>query len=93
MKWPTLKKLLETAETIGKPKTTAYNLLTYPHRYPTTSPTKIQVGDLVEVQMSFVMFPVRGGEYKFSSLLRSVTLMDKCHTEASGINIAFRNLC
>jgi hypothetical protein len=46
-------------------------------------PIKIRVGDIVEIQSSFVVIPVRGGEYKMVSLLRSVTLIDKSHTQVS----------
>jgi hypothetical protein len=44
---------------------------------------KIQIGDIVEVQMSIVAVPVRGGQFKFTTLLRSVTLMDGTHTQVS----------
>jgi hypothetical protein len=52
-----------------------------------TSPIKIQIGDLVEVQMSIVAVPVKGGESKLTALLRSVTLMDGTYTQVSQLNI------
>jgi hypothetical protein len=48
---------------------------------------KIQTGDIIEVQFSVVAVPVRGGEFKFTGLLRSVTLMDGKHTQVSGAQL------
>ena len=56
-------------------------------RYPTSSPIKIQIGDLVEVQMSIIAVPVKGRESKLTTLLRSVTLMDRTYTQVSQLNV------
>ena len=52
-------------------------------RYPSISPIKIQIGDIVEVQMSIVAVPVKGRESKLMTLLRSVTIMDGTYTQVS----------
>ncbi|KAK0421506.1 hypothetical protein EV421DRAFT_1917347 [Armillaria borealis] len=45
------------------------------------SSSKIQVGDIVEVHMTFIAMPVKDGKKKVASTLRSVTLLDGNLTE------------
>ncbi|KAF8891008.1 hypothetical protein BD779DRAFT_1384285, partial [Infundibulicybe gibba] len=49
-------------------------------RYLPVAPVKMQVGDIVEIQMSLIAVPLREGQYKMSSVLRGVTLMDGQYT-------------
>ncbi|KAF8883848.1 hypothetical protein BD779DRAFT_1674379 [Infundibulicybe gibba] len=51
------------------------------HRYLPAAPVKMQVGDIIEIQMSLIVVPLRGGLFKMSSVLRSVTLMDGQYTQ------------
>ncbi|KAF8871920.1 hypothetical protein BD779DRAFT_1399291, partial [Infundibulicybe gibba] len=46
------------------------------HRYLPVAPVKMQIGDIVEVQMSLIAVPLRGGQFKMTSVLRGVTLMN-----------------
>ncbi|PBK59613.1 hypothetical protein ARMSODRAFT_1027244 [Armillaria solidipes] len=45
------------------------------------SPSKIQIGDIVEVHMTFMAVPVKDGKKKVISTLRSITLLDGNLTE------------
>ncbi|PBK87462.1 hypothetical protein ARMGADRAFT_1085482 [Armillaria gallica] len=45
------------------------------------SPNKIQVGDIVEMHVSFTAVPLKGGRKKVVSVLRSITLLDGNLTE------------
>jgi len=47
------------------------------------SPATYRVGDLVEVQTSFVVFPVKEGKFKMSLILRSIALLDHSETDVS----------
>jgi hypothetical protein len=44
---------------------------------------KFRVGDIVEAQISFIVIPLRGDQYKMSAVLRGLTLMDGTHTSVS----------
>lgn len=45
-------------------------------RFIPTAPVTFQVGDVVEVQVSFAVLPLRYGKLKSSLILRSITLLD-----------------
>ena len=44
-------------------------------------PAKFRLGDIVEVQLSFIALPVRGEKYRMKSILRSLALLDNTHSE------------
>ena len=44
-------------------------------------------GDIVEVQVSFVLLPLREKKYKLSLILRSLTLFDSSYTQVCIISI------
>ena len=52
-------------------------------RFVTVSPVKFRVGDIVEAQISFIVIPLHGDQYKMSAVLRGLTLMDGTQTSVS----------
>ena len=55
---------------------------TYAHgRFQPTKPQTFQVGDIVEVQVSFIAIPIRDNKWKISTILRSVKLFDGRFTQ------------
>jgi len=46
-----------------------------------TGPQIFQLGDIVEVQISFVAIPLRGDKWKISMRLRSITLFEGRFTQ------------
>ena len=48
---------------------------------------KFQVGDIVEVQVSFAVLPLREGKMKSSMILRSITLLDGSQTQVGSVYI------
>lgn len=48
-------------------------------RYKPTNPVNFYVGDIVEVQVVFVAFPVTAGKVKVMLGLRGITLIEKGH--------------
>ncbi|KIM84094.1 hypothetical protein PILCRDRAFT_68465, partial [Piloderma croceum F 1598] len=49
-------------------------------QYIRTDPTKFRIGDHVEVQMSFVGVPLKGGKVQMMAVLRALTLLDCRHS-------------
>ena len=47
------------------------------HEYLSIAPTGIQVGNLVEIQVSFCAVPIAKGKYKMLLKLRSVCVLDR----------------
>lgn len=56
-------------------------MITDHYRFVDISPSKIQIGDIVEVHMMFMAVPVKDGKKKVISTLRSITLLDSNLTE------------
>ncbi len=52
-----------------------------PHRFIDILPSKIQIGDIIEVHMTFMAIPQKDGKKKVMVTLRSVTLLDGNLTE------------
>jgi len=46
-----------------------------------TGPQTFQVGDIVEVQVSFIAVPIRDNKWKISTILRSISLFDTRYTQ------------
>jgi len=46
-----------------------------------TSPQTFQVGDIVEVQVSFIAVPIRDNKWKINKILRSISLFDGSYTQ------------
>ena len=55
-------------------------------RYQVISPTKFQIGNIVEAQMSFQVVPVRGGQHMIVVILRSLALLDSQQARVSHYN-------
>ncbi len=53
------------------------------NRFVDISSNKIQVGDIIEVHMTFIAVPVKDGKKKVVSTLRLVILLDGNLTEVS----------
>ncbi|KAF8805555.1 hypothetical protein BYT27DRAFT_7224755 [Phlegmacium glaucopus] len=47
------------------------------------TPVTFQVGDIVEVQVSFAVLPLQEGKLKMSMILRSISLLDGSQTQVS----------
>ncbi|KAF9035651.1 hypothetical protein BJ165DRAFT_1355445, partial [Panaeolus papilionaceus] len=54
-------------------------------RFEPTTPALFCVGDIVEIQVSFVSLPQRNDMSKMSLILRSVSLLDNRHRKAASI--------
>ncbi|KAG6893935.1 hypothetical protein C0995_015577 [Termitomyces sp. Mi166 len=50
-------------------------------KYKKVKPQTFRIGDLVAVQLSFIVAPLRGGRYKMVVVLRSITLLDDTFTQ------------
>lgn len=46
-----------------------------------TGPQIFQLGDIVEVQVSFIAVPLRGKKWKISTILRSINLFEGKFTQ------------
>ena len=57
-----------------------YHSHTFPHRYTPVKPIIFGVGDIVEVQASFMAIPLKGGKFKSTMVLRGITLVDGTFT-------------
>ena len=49
------------------------------------SPTRYRIGDIVEVQVSFAVFPMKEAKYKMALILRAIALLDHAETDVSQI--------
>ncbi|RDB26050.1 hypothetical protein Hypma_006130 [Hypsizygus marmoreus] len=54
-------------------------------RYINIDPSKIRIGDIVEVQISFVCIPIKDGFFKLMNILRAITLLDQSHRDVSNM--------
>ncbi|KAK0439740.1 uncharacterized protein EV420DRAFT_1650785 [Desarmillaria tabescens] len=61
-------------------------------KYVDIKPSKIQVGDIVEVTFGFVAFPLSKGRVKITAMLRSITLLDGTFTEESAAGRVLANI-
>lgn len=61
-------------------------ILNFAYRYQVISPSKFQIGNIVEAQMSFQVVPVRGGQHMMLVVLRSLALLDSKQTRVSDFN-------
>jgi hypothetical protein len=50
-------------------------------RYITVKPASLSVGDIVELQISFVMVPLRDNKFKAMMVLRSILVLDRTYTQ------------
>ncbi|RDB31017.1 hypothetical protein Hypma_000107 [Hypsizygus marmoreus] len=51
-------------------------------RHEKVGPQSFRVGDLVEIQISFVVVPLKGEQYKMMTVLRSIALIDGAYQQA-----------
>jgi len=56
-------------------------LITLSYSYEVTEPQMYRVGDIVEVQMSFVVVPLKSQHFKMLSVLHSIALIDSSFTQ------------
>ena len=54
---------------------------TFQHRYTPVKPVIFGVGDIVEVQASFMAVPLKQGKFKTMMVLRGITLVDGTFTQ------------
>jgi hypothetical protein len=55
------------------------------NRFLPTGPQTFQEGDIVELQLSFILIPLRDQKSKMSVVLRSISLLDGQFTQVSQI--------
>ncbi|PPR04342.1 hypothetical protein CVT24_013182, partial [Panaeolus cyanescens] len=48
-------------------------------------PTNFQIGDIVEIQISFAALPLRGGRFKMGLILRSIALLDNATSRRASV--------
>ncbi|KIM38065.1 hypothetical protein M413DRAFT_76431 [Hebeloma cylindrosporum] len=53
------------------------------YRFVTTKPIMFCNGDIVEVQVSFALLPLREKKFKLSLILRSISLLDATYSQAT----------
>ena len=46
-------------------------------RFIPIAPVKLQIGDIIEAQISFMVIPLRGREFKITAVLCSLTPLDR----------------
>ena len=55
------------------------------HRFSELSPLVFDIGDIVEAQVSFIVVPLKGQNYKIQTVMHSIALLDsqfsKVHDE------------
>jgi hypothetical protein len=56
------------------------SLLFWIQRFQACEPQLFRVGDIVQVQLSFVVIPVKGGRRRMLTILRSLALLDESFT-------------
>lgn len=59
-----------------------------PTRYENISPVRFRVGDIVEAKATLMLIPLRGGHFKISAVLRSLTIIDATFTQVRKIRLA-----
>ena len=65
-----------------------YSIVTqYLLRFVPTKPITFSTGDIVEVQVSFALLPLREKKYKLALILRSLTLFDSSYTQVRIISV------
>ena len=57
-----------------------YHLHTFQHRYMPVKPVIFEVGDIVELQASFMAVPLKQGKFKSVMVLRGITLINSTFT-------------
>lgn len=58
-----------------------YHSCTFQRRYTLVKPVIFGVGDIVEVQASFMAVPLKQGKFKTTMVLRGITLIDGTFTQ------------
>lgn len=55
-------------------------------RYKPKDPATFKIGDIIEVKVSFVIIPSRGGGHAMQVMLRGLTLLDNSFSKVREIN-------
>ena len=50
-------------------------------RYISVKPASVCIGDLVELQASFIMVPLRDNNFKATMVLHSILVLDRTYTQ------------
>jgi hypothetical protein len=50
------------------------------YRYIDADPTGFRAGDIVEVQFTFIVIPIKREKHRMMMVLRALTLLDSTHT-------------
>ena len=58
-------------------------ILTRNERYQAITPVTFRVGDIVEAKATLMVIPLRGGHYKLTAVLRSITILDTTYTQVN----------
>jgi hypothetical protein len=51
------------------------------YRYIGVKPASVCVGDIIELQVSFIMIPLRDKQFKVTMVLRSILILDRTFTQ------------
>ena len=51
------------------------------YRYAMIKPASVCVGDIVELQISIIMVPIRDNKFKATMVLRSILVLDRTYTQ------------
>jgi len=50
--------------------------VSWPHSFKALEPKVSHMGDLVQVEMSFITMPTKGGKQKLKAILRTIALIN-----------------
>jgi hypothetical protein len=59
-------------------------------RYVAVKPACVSVGDIVELQVSFIMVPLRDNRFKATMVLRSILVLDRTYTQVKSFLLTIR---
>ena len=64
-------------------KVCSINLTPLNCRYVAVKPACLSIGDIVELQVSFIMVPLRDSKFKVTMVLRSILVLDRTYTQVT----------
>jgi hypothetical protein len=77
-----MRELTTGKEDLGeRQKGIAVSLAKLRTSFRATGPQIFQLGDIIEVQVSFIAIPMRGKKWKISTILRSISLFEGRFTQ------------
>jgi hypothetical protein len=66
-----------------KPNTKEGQNETHTHRYANMDPAQFRQGDIIEVEISLALVPVKEKKYKLVAVLRSLTSLDETYSQVN----------